>query len=340
VAGEQDGMATIKDVAAKAGVSVATVSHVMNESRFVSQETRQRVVEAITELGYRRDGIARSLRRSRTGTIGAVVSDITNPFFSDLVKGIENTIHGFPDRLNVILCNSEEDEALERELLDILMEKRVDGLIIAPAGGNVAYLETLGLHGPPIVFVDRALPAVAADAVTVDNVSASRDAVEHLIARGHRRIAVLRATLQASSIEDRVEGYRRTMAAAGLRVDPDWIVESSSNIDAAHAAGRQLLALAPRPDAVFTTNNFMTLGLLRALNEAGLSSPEDIAIAGFDDFHWAEAFRPRITAVAQSGYEQGAEAARLLAARIAKTEQGPPISRVIPTRLIIRESSG
>lgn len=333
-------MATIKDVATRAGVSVATVSHVMNASRFVTDETKDRVLAAIAALGYRRDGIARSLRRNRTGTIGAVVSDITNPFFSDLVKGIENTIHGFQDRLNVILCNSEEDEARERELLDVLMEKRVDGLIIAPAGGNVAYLEALGRDGPPMVFVDRAMPSVAADTVTVDNVSASQSAVRHLIDRGHTRIALLKATLQASSIEERETGYRRVMAEANLPVDPGWIVKSASNIDAAHEAGRKLLSMTPRPDAVFTTNNFMTLGLVRAMNEAGLFSPEDMAIVGFDDFQWAEAFRPRITAVAQSGYLQGAEAARLLAARIAKSESGPPVHRVIPTQLIVRESSG
>lgn len=332
-------MATIKDVAAMAGVSVATVSHVMNASRFVTEETRDRVLAAIAALGYRRDGIARSLRRNRTGTIGAIVSDITNPFFSDLVKGIENTIHGFRERLNVILCNSEEDEKLERELLDVLIEKRVDGLIIAPAGGNVAYLEELGRDGPPMVFVDRAIPSVAADTVTVDNVSASRSAVRHLIDRSHSKIAVLKATLRASSIEDRIAGYRLVMAEADLEIGPGWIVESASNIDAAHEAGRKLLRLTPRPDAVFATNNFMTLGLMRALNEAGLSSPDDIAIVGFDDFQWAEAFRPRITAVAQSGYHQGAEAARLLAARIAKTASGPPVHRVLETQLIIRESS-
>jgi LacI family transcriptional regulator len=333
-------MATIKDVAARAGVSVATVSHVMNGSRFVTEETQKRVTQAIADLGYRRDGIARSLRRSRTGTIGAVVSDITNPFFSDLVKGIGNTIHGFADRLNVILCNSEEDEALEREVLDILMEKRVDGLIIAPAGGNAAYLEALGKEGPPIVFVDRALPGIVADSVTVDNVSASEEAVRHLIEGGRSRIAVLKATLRASSIEERVQGYRHAMAKAGKPAKAEWIVESASNIDAAHEAGRRLLGMTPRPEAVFCTNNFMTLGLVRALNEAGLSAPDDVGIVGFDDFQWAEAFRPRITAIAQSGYEQGVEAANLLAARIGKAERGPPVHRVIGTKLIIRESSG
>jgi LacI family transcriptional regulator len=312
----------------------------MNGSRFVSDDTKNRVVTAIAELGYRRDGIARSLRRSRTGTIGAVVSDITNPFFSDLVKGIENTIHALPDRLNVILCNSEEDEDLERELLDILMEKRVDGLIIAPAGGNGPYLEALGADGPPLVFVDRALPGIAADTVTVDNVSAAEEAVWHLIESGHTRIAVIKATLHASSIDERVEGWRRALARAGIAPDQNWVLESTSNIEAAHDAGRRLLALSPRPDAVFTTNNFMTLGLVRALNEAGLSTPKDIAIVGFDDFQWAEAFRPRITAVAQSGYAQGVEAARLLSARISKSESGPPIHRVIGTQLIVRESSG
>ena len=333
-------MATIRDVAARAGVSVATVSHVMNESRFVSEDTKQRVLAAIAALDYRRDGIARSLRRGQTGTIGAIIADITNPFFSDLVKGIGETIHDFPGKLNVILCNTEEDAARELLYLDVLMEKRIDGLILAPAGGNVAYLEALVARDFPLVFVDRALASVAADSVLVDNLAAATALVAHLIARGHRRIAVLKATLHASSITERVQGHARAMAAAGLDFDAGMIVESASSIDAAFEGGRALLALDPLPDAVFCTNNFMTLGMMRALNEKGLRCPQDVAIAGFDDFQWADAFRPRMTAVAQSGYDQGCAAARLLRDRITKAQTGPAVHLVHGTTLNIRESSG
>ena len=333
-------MATIRDVAARAGVSVATVSHVMNESRFVTEDTKQRVLAAITALNYRRDGIARSLRRSQTGTIGAIIADITNPFFSDLVKGIEDTIRGFPEKLNLILCNTEEDAARELLYLDVLMEKRIDGLILAPAGGNVAYLEALVARGFPLVFVDRSLPSVAADSVLVDNLAAATALVAHLIARGHRRIAVLKATLHASSISERVQGYAAAMAVAGLDFDAGMIVESASSIDAAFEGGRAILALDPLPDAVFCTNNFMTLGMMRALNEQGLRCPQDMAIAGFDDFQWADAFRPRMATVAQSGYDQGCAAARLLHDRITKVQTGPAVHLVHGTALNIRESSG
>ena len=333
-------MATIRDVATRAGVSVATVSHVMNGSRSVAAETKARVLAAIAELHYRRDGIARSLRRSRTGTIGALISDITNPFFADLVKGIDDAVHDLPERVNVILCNTEEDPAKESLYVDVLMEKRVDGLIVAPAGDNEASFNALVELAFPLVFVDRSLAAVDADTVLVDNFGAATEVVRHLIARGHRRIAALKATLDANSIAERVRGYERAVADAGLATGPELIVESALSIEAAQQGGRRILDLDPLPDAVFCTNNFMTLGMMRAVNERRLRCPEDVAIAGFDDFQWADSFRPRITAVAQPGFEMGREAARLLVARIQKTLTGPAVHRILDTTLIIRESSG
>jgi LacI family transcriptional regulator len=312
----------------------------MNESRFVAAETKARVLAAIAELNYRRDGIARSLRRSQTGTIGAIISDITNPFFADLVKGVDHVVHNLPDRVNVILCNTEEDPVKELLYLDVLMEKRIDGLIVAPAGDNEEYFGGLVERSFPLVLVDRALPTVDADTVLVDNFSAATEVVRHLIDRGHRRIAVLRATLHATSIAERIHGYRRAMSDAGVAATPELIVESASDIDAAHVAGRRILDLDPLPDAVFCTNNFMTLGMMRALHERGLRCPEDVAIAGFDDFQWADSYRPRITAVAQPGFEMGQEAARLLVGRIQKTLDGPAIHRTLGTSLIVRESSG
>ena len=334
-------MATIRDVAEHAQVSVATVSHVMNESRFVSPETKERVQAAILALNYRRDGIARSLRRNRTGTIGVIISDISNPFFSGLVKGIEATVNAQAERLNMILCNTDEDAAKEGHYLDMLLEKRVDGIIMAPAGGgNEEALRNLVETGFPLVFVDRSLPTVGADTVMVDNLAASEALMRHLIDRGHRRIAVLQATLHADSIAQRITGYRLALEAGGIGFDPGLLVASASDIDAAERAGQALLDQGPRFDAVFCTNNFMTLGLMRALNARGLRTPQDLAIAGFDDFEWADSFRPRITAVAQPSREMGLIAAKLLLARIDKTQTGPAVERCLRAELIIRESSG
>lgn len=333
-------MATIRDVAKRAKVSVATVSHVMNDSRFVKPETKARVLAAISELNYRRDGIARSLRRSRTGTIGVVISDITNPFFSDLVKGIEQTVHDLKDKINVILCNTEED--IERELvyLHVLQEKRIDGLILAPAGGNAAYLTSLADRAFPLVFVDRALDNVAADSVLVDNIESSEKMVSLLIERGHKRIAVFAAELTANSIADRVVGYWRALESAAIPKRQGMVFSSPSSIEAAHEIAREFLITGPRPDAVFCTNNFMTLGLVRALHELGLECPADVAVASFDDFPWAESFRPQIAAVAQPSFDMGREAARMLDDRMTKKTTGRAIKMVIPSKIMIRESLG
>jgi LacI family transcriptional regulator, galactose operon repressor len=333
-------MANIHDVARRAGVSVATVSHVINESRFVSAPTRKKVLAAVAELNYRRDGIARSLRRAKTGTIGVLISDITNPFFSDLVRGIEDAIYDRKDGHNFILCNTEEDDAKELLYLNVLLEKRVDGMIIAPAGGNEAELKAIIASGVPMVFVDRAIIGVDADSVGVNNREAAGEAVAHMIRLGHRSIAVMRAQLRADTIEDRVAGYRDALAGAGLLIVPALSPVSASTIAAAQQVGRDLLASAGRPDAIFCTNNFMTLGLMQAVTEAGLECPRDIAVVGFDDFPWSTAFRPRLTAVAQPSYQIGVEAVALLFDRILGRRQGVPVRLTLKASLIVRDSCG
>lgn len=334
-------MPTIHDVARKAGVSVATVSHVINESRNVSAPTRLRVLAAIKDLQYRRDGIARSLRRSKTGTIGVMISDITNPYFSDLFRGIEDTVYGFEEKQNLILCNTEEDPIKERMYLDVLLEKRVDGLIVAPAGSNNQHFGQLVASGFPIVFVDRTLADVACDAVIVNNREASRQIVAHLISLGYRRIVLLKALLQADSIEDRIAGFRDALFAAGLPFHPEDIVESRSDIEAATRVGLALLRRdSPPPEAIYATNNFMTVGLMRAFAEMNFHCPRDIAIAGFDDFPWAGAFHPSLTVVSQPSYAIGREATGLLFDRMSKRRTGPPIKLVLDTKLLIRESCG
>ncbi|MFO1068080.1 MAG: LacI family DNA-binding transcriptional regulator [Geminicoccaceae bacterium] len=333
-------MATIYDVAREAGVSAATVSHVINNSRFVSLEKRERVQEAIRKLRYRRDAIARSLRQSRTSSIGLMISDITNPYFADVVRGVEDVVYGRGDRYNLILCNTEEDPAREAAYLEVLQEKRIDGLVMAPAGGNHEVLQELLDDGMPLVMVDRHLPGVAADAVIVDNRDAARRLVTHLLTLGRSRIAVLRARLLVSTIDDRIDGWRDALLAAGETPDEDAIVVSESAIDEALAAGRSLLDRGVWPDAVFCTNNFMTLGMMRALAERRLRCPEDVAVVSFDDFPWSTGFRPLLTAVAQPAYEIGRTAAEMLFDRIDGVRAGPAEERVLPTTMIVRESCG
>ena len=338
-------MATIHDVARAAGVSSATVSHVMNNSRFVAPETRERVVEAIEKLRYRRDGVARSLRRARTSTIGVIISDITTPFFSDLVRGIEDRIYGRDEGFNLILCNTDEDTARERMYLDVLQERRVEGLIIVPAGANEDYLSELVESGLPLVFADRTLDGVETDAVLVDNVDGTFRLTQHLVGIGHRRIGVLRSERAATSVGERVAGWRRALEAARIPADAGLVTRGGCTIDSARQAGLALLDDPNRPSAVLCTNNMMTVGMIHAIADRGLSCPGDIAVVGFDDFPWASAFSPRLTALAQPAYAMGTEAVDLLFGRIAQGPLSPgslgrAVRRVLKGDLVVRASCG
>jgi LacI family transcriptional regulator len=333
-------MATIKDVAKKAGVSTATVSHVVNGSRAVSVETKKKVKAAIKALKYRPDGIARSLRVAQTGTIAVLISDVTNPFFADFVRGVEDTAHQRGERYNLLLCNTEENTAREERALDLVLERRIDGIVMAPAGGNEELLADLAESGLPLVFGDRKLKGVSADTVVADNVPAAAELTRHLISLGHKRIGLFEADLASSAIHERAAGFREALSQAGLKLDPRHVVKAPSNIPAAEIAGKALLDVSPRPDAVFCTNNFMTLGMMQAVIDRGLRCPEDIAVAGFDDFPWAAAFRPRLTVMAQPAYEIGREAATLLFDRISGRRTGAPVQMVLNTRLIVRDSCG
>ena len=269
-----------------------------------------------------------------------MVSDISNPFFSDLVRGVEDRIYGLDRGSNLILCNTDENPAKEKLYLDVLLEKRVDGLILAPVGANHDYVRSLLADGFPMVFVDRCLPGLAADAVLLENVRAAYEMTMHLLRIGHRRITLLRAMLRANSIDERVEGWRAALTDAGMAPDADAVVTSESDINCACAAGLAMLQAGRRPDAVFCTNNFMTLGMLRALHRSGLRCPEDVALAGFDDFPWADDVAPRLTVVAQPGYAMGEEAVRLLLIRMEQGYGQPAARTLLEGRLIVRESCG
>lgn len=281
-----------------------------------------------------------TLLASRTGAIGLMISDITNPFFPDVVRGVEDMVYSYGQGYNVILCNTEENDEKERLYLDVLLEKRVDGIVMAPAGGNLDYLRDLTAGGFPIVFVDRWFPEIKTDSVVVDNYDAASRIVSHLIGLGHHRIAIMIADLRAGAIIERLDGYQAALAAARIPFNPEDVFHSPSRIDNGCAAGLHLLDTIPRPTAVFGTNNFVTIGMMTALAQRGLRCPEDMAVVGFDDFPRASAFHPRLTTVAQPSYELGHNAADLLLQRIATKRGGPPVKQLLNTTLMIRESCG
>ena len=331
-------MITARDVARRAGVSTSTVSHVVNATRPVSPELRDRVLEAMRELGYEPNAVARSLKIKRSHTIGLIISDIANPFFTAVVRGVEDIAQARGYML--IVGNSDEDPGKEEAYLRLLAARRVDGLILAPAGEPHPYLDRLVQDGFPLVFLDRDVAELPVAAVLLDSVVAAESAVRHLIQLGHRRIGMIAGRPRISSTNDRVAGYRNALAAAGLPFDPDLVVSGGSRAEGGAAAAEALLAVSPRPTALFIGNNLMTIGAVGAVLGCGLTIPDDIAVVGFDDFSWADVFRPRLTTVAQPTYELGKLAAELLVRRIELGDIDPPPRVVLPGELIIRESCG
>jgi LacI family transcriptional regulator len=329
---------TIDDVAREAGVSISTVSHVINGTRFVSETTKERVLAAIERLRYEPSSVAQSLKRDKSHAIGLLITDISNPFFTSLVRGVEDVASraGY----SVILCNTDEDPRRELSYLRMLRRKRVDGILLAPTGITQPYLDSLVEAGFPIVCIDRPSPGRRCDAVLVENAAGACAAVEHLVGLGHRRIGIISGLAPVGTSSERLEGYRQALRAHRLREDPLLVREGNSRLDGGYRRMLELLDLPVRPTAVFTTNNLMTLGALGALQARGVRVPEDVAVVGFDDFEWAMVLRPRLTTVAQPTYGIGEAAARLLLERIEKRTDDPPRRVVLPTRLLVRESCG
>lgn len=328
---------TMKDVAKQAGVSTTTVSHVINSTRFVSPKVREHVMAVMSELSYQPNAIAKSLRQKSTNTIGLVISDISNPFFTSLIRGVEDAVtkKGY----NLILCSTDENPVKEKTAMEVLMQKQVDGMIMAPTGGNIEYLSDLVARKYPLVFVDRFLDGVHAPVAQVDNQDGAYRAVTHLIGLGHRRIGLITGLPALSSTRERLAGYNRALADHGLPPCPELIFQANSQVDGGMAGARYFFGLSEPPTAIFAANNLMTIGVMKALHAAGLTCPQDMAVVGFDDFDWASAFRPLLTTVAQPVYEVGKAAADLVLARLQKKARLAS-AVVLKGTLIIRESCG
>ena len=329
-------MPTITDVARKAGVSTSTVSHVINETRYVSDEVKQRVHAAMKDLNYQPNVIARSLRTRETQTVGVVVSDITNPFFTSIVRAIEDEV--LKQGYNIILCDTDEKPEREQVYLRLLMGRRVDGLIVAPSSGNADLLQLAIESGYPTVLLDRSIPGLDADVVLSDNEGGAFDAVSYLIGIGHRRIGIIAGRLEVSTGADRMAGYVRAIKAHGIPVDESLIEVAQFKREIAYEKTREMLARPEPPTALFVCNNAMTAGAMAAVKAAGKKVPKDISVVGFDDSEWAALMDPPLTVVAQPIVELGTRAAQLLMRRISGGRVKTPRAIVLKPELIVRGS--
>lgn len=333
-------MVTLKEVAKRAGVSVGTVSNVVTGAVPVSPRLRVRVLTTIKKLGYHPNDVARSLKLRRTKMLGMVVSDITNPFFSLMVRGAEDAAL----KRNYLLLTFNTDDHVEREkqVLLVLRARRVDGilLVVAPGAERPRHIvETLKM-GTPVVCLDRLPPGITVDSVTVDNAAAARDCVRHLLTLGHRKIGIITGKMELQTAQHRFRGFEAALREAGLTPNREWVREGDFHTESGYRFGRELLMGRDRPTALFISNNLMAIGVLKALAELGLGCPQDVALATFDDLPLTEVFRPHLTAVAQPAYSIGYSGAELLIQRIeARESDNSPIAIRLPTELKIREST-
>ncbi|BDX35174.1 LacI family transcriptional regulator [Mycobacterium antarcticum] len=330
-------MTTMGDVARLAGVSASTVSHVLNGTRNVEKATRVRVEAAIEKTGYRRNVVARSLAAGRTHTVGLSISALTNPYFGNLVHAVERALSDAGYVL--IVGDSHDDVDSEKRVTDSLLDRRVDGMIVAPAAGSERVtLPKIAHSATPLVLIDRGVD-VGCDQVGPENVSSARSLTEHLLDLGHRRIAVVRGLAGISSTTERFEGYCAALEGRDVAVDPALVLDGNSSTDVAEREVHALMSGANRPTALVSLNNSMTIGTLKAVNALGLSIPGDVAFVCYDDFEWADLFEPKLTAAAQDVDTIGATAVELLLRRI--RGQGEAPQRIyVPTTFHHRNSCG
>ncbi|MDR7484425.1 MAG: LacI family DNA-binding transcriptional regulator [Armatimonadota bacterium] len=330
--------ATIREVARAAGVSVATVSRVVSGSAHrVSDPTRHRVLAAVARLGYHPNLVARGLKKRVTGTIGLIVPDISNPFFPAIARGIEDVASRAG--LAVLLCNTYEDLAKERTYLGVLRKRMVDGLIFATVGANTGHLRMLRRQGVPVVLVARAPDGVEMDAVLVDNRRGAREATEHLLRLGHRRIAFIGGPATLPVARERLAGYCDALQAVGIPVDPARIGHGDFHADGGAAVVAALLRRGAAFTAVVAANDLMAIGAMRELRRWGRRLPDDVAVVGFDDITFASLVDPRLTTVAQPKYRMGCLAMERMLELLGGADRTPR-RLVLEPRLIVRDSCG
>lgn len=328
-------MASIKDVAADAQVSVATVSRVLNGHPSVRPGTRARVLAAVETLGYRPNAVARSLRTHQTRTLGLVISDVLNPFFTRLARAVEDEARALG--YSVIIGNADEQPGLQDHHIRTLLDRRIDGLLVSPTDGGSQAILDAAQAGTPMVFVDRWIPGVDVPVVRADGRAAVRDLVAHLAGLGHRRLAIIAGPATTTTGNERVEAFREAMREHGLPLHDAYVGQGDFQADSGRRVTEGFLALPEPPDVVFAADNLMALGAMDAIRAHGLRIPEDIGLAAFDDIPWFVHTDPPVTAIAQPTGDLGRAAVRALADRL---EGRTPQSVTLGARLVIRRSCG
>ncbi|MGP3979635.1 LacI family DNA-binding transcriptional regulator [Streptomyces sp. KR80] len=332
-------MAGIKDVARQAGVSVGTVSNVINRPGMVAKETRERVQAAIAALGYVRSESARQLRAGRSRIIALLVLDMTNPFFVDVASGAERAARAAG--LGVMLCNSAQSPAEEAEYLSLFAEQRVRGVLITPADMTGRNLAEFRPRGIPLVFVDRVQGIAEGCSVSLDDVAGGELAARHLMEQGHRGLVYISGPMFLTQCQDRRTGAWQALREGGLPESALRHIEAERmDVAAGRDAGARLLGMSPRPTAVFCANDLLALGVLQALYSAGLTVPEDIALVGYDDIEFASAAAVPLTSVRQPAHRMGRMAADLLIEETGdQAEQHEHRQIVLEPELVVRGST-
>jgi len=329
--------ASIYDVARESGVSVFTVSAVVNNKSHVGKSLREKVEAAIRKLNYRPNLVARSLAKQKTHTIGMIVPDIGNPFFPIVVRGAEDAAqrHGY----NLLLCNSDDSLDKEEKAVELLLSKRVDGILLTKATEDFRppLQQMIKEVNTPFVLVMRTYPKLTKDAVITDDYHGAYEAVSHLARAGRKRIALVSGPLKVSNAKERWQGFHDALKAEGLPYEEDLVIEGDYRLDSGYRAGHSLFSR--RPDGIYVANHLMTVGLLKAAEETGLRCPGDFGLVSFDDYPWLGIFRPRLTTVELPKHQLGSEAAELLIRRIAGDTSKPVLKKLQP-ELRIRESCG
>ncbi len=307
---------TITEVAKRANVSISTVSRVLNKNYPVSDEVKERVLQAISELNYQPNAVARSLKKQKTNMIGVVVADISNPFFMQIAKGIESVVG--PEKYNLIFCSTDENPSKEHALLRLLSEKRVDGIILASCNTDSSYINQLAEKNFPIILIDRKVPNCSADVIVEDNFSSAYKLTKYLIQMGHKKIGIVNGLLKVSSGAERFAGYKKALEDDDIKLRDDYILQGNFKRLDAYNAARQLILNNKNdlPTAIFAANNLMAEGIMVALREFGLKIPEDISLVSFGDISTPDLIDPRLTVISQNTFAIGQKAGETVLYRI------------------------
>jgi len=329
-------MANIKDVALRSGVSVTTVSHVVNGTRFVKEASRLRVEAAVRDLGYVPSAVARSLKHNATRTFGMLIPNNSNPYFAEVLRGVE--LRCFAAGYNVILCNSNDDPKRQASHLRVLAEKRVDGLVLVSCNRDAGLMDIMGELKIPVVLLDREINGVACDLVEVDHLVGGLIATQHLLALGHPRVACLSGPAGLSVSSQRRAGWKQALAQAGVEREPGDLARGDFSPRGGYLAMQTLLKHDPRPTAVFVCNDLMAFGALAAAREAGIEVPGQLSIVSYDDIELAAYAVPPLTTVVQPKLQIGTLAAEMLLDRV-DGKFGPPRQVMLEPLLKLRAST-